>query len=317
MLYAIVAVVVIILDQWVKYWVSGAFSVNDAGQTFIPGILSIVNVHNDGAAFGLFSGSGARIYFILLTGVFTVAVILALATNFVSGRLGRWSLVMMTAGGLSNCIDRVIQGYVQDMFKVEFFNFPVFNVADIFITVFCLLFVVAIIFGSRDSGYDDEFEEEDDEDEDRPRWGKKDMEPKEPKEPKEKKSRKARQAKYEDEYEQYKAARAARQQPAPQAQPAQQVQRRAPAAPASYDGTDPFAEWEKANAKAGSQPREYAAPQQQVRPVQQPVRQAPAAPQYVQQYTPQPQRPAAPSAPAPKKRSDGEFDLDDILAEFK
>ena len=329
MLYAIVAMLAIIADQWVKYWCSQAVPWETVGEKFIPGIISLVYVQNDGAAFGILSGGGARIYFIILTGVFTVAVILALATNFISNPLGRWSIVMMTAGGLANCIDRVIYGYVQDMFKLELFNFPVFNVADIFITVFCLLFVVSIIFGSRDSGYEDEFDEEDDEEEDRPRREKKE---KAPKEKPEKKPRKGKKAKYEDEYEQYKAARAARQEAEPQPQP-----KRVPA----YDAADPFAEWEKANAKAGNQPREYAAPQQQA--AQQPVRPQPqrqAAPQQAptqrtpapaqrapqaqpqRQAAPQPapvqrQAPAAQPAPAPKKSSETEFSLDDILAEFK
>ena len=173
MLYAIFAVLVIILDQGVKWWVQGAIHMESAGETFIPGILSIVNVQNDGAAFSFLSGSNARIYFIILTGVFTVAVIIALATKFISGPLARWSIVMVTAGGISNCIDRIIEGYVQDMFKCEFINFPVFNVADIFITVFAILFVLAILFErdhrKDDEFFEDEFDEDDDEDEDKPR----------------------------------------------------------------------------------------------------------------------------------------------------
>ena len=144
MLYAIVAMLAIIADQWVKYWCSSTIPWNTAGEKFIPGIISLVYVKNDGAAFGILSGGGARIYFIILTGVFTVLVILALATNFISNPLGRWSVVMMTAGGLANCIDRVIYGYVQDMFKLELFNFPVFNVADIFVT--CGTFFGAVYY---------------------------------------------------------------------------------------------------------------------------------------------------------------------------
>ena len=156
MLYAIFAVLVIILDQGVKYWVSGAIHMESAGETFIPGILSIVNVHNDGAAFSFLAGSNARIYFIILTGVFTVLVIIALATKFISGPLARWSIVMVAAGGISNCIDRVIYGYVQDIFKLEFINFPVFNVADSCVTVgaFYLLFFhwkfFSVVFGDEE-----------------------------------------------------------------------------------------------------------------------------------------------------------------------
>ncbi|EJW99932.1 signal peptidase II, partial [gut metagenome] len=74
MLYAIVALLVIIADQWVKYWVSMSISMASTGEPLIPGIVSLVNLHNDGCAFSFLSGGGARIYFIVLTGIFTVAV---------------------------------------------------------------------------------------------------------------------------------------------------------------------------------------------------------------------------------------------------
>ena len=65
--------------------------------------------------------------------VFTIAVIIALATNFISNPLGRWSAVFVMAGGIGNCIDRILYGYVQDMFMFDFApSFPIFNVADIF-----------------------------------------------------------------------------------------------------------------------------------------------------------------------------------------
>ena len=142
MLYAIIGMLVIIADQYIKFWVQGHIALG-ASEEFIPGILSLANVHNDGAAFGFLAGDGARIPFIILAGVFTVAVIIALATRLISGRLSRWSIVLVTAGALSNCLDRVMYGYVQDMFKTEFMNFPVFNLADVFITIFAIVFALA------------------------------------------------------------------------------------------------------------------------------------------------------------------------------
>lgn len=169
MLYAIVGMLVIILDQAVKFWITNNFMVGSATEPLIPGVLSLVRIHNDGAAFSFLAGGGARIYFIILTAVFTVAVIVALVTNFINGRFGRWCLVLVTAGGLSNCLDRILYGYVVDMFKIDLFNFAVFNVADIFITVFAILFIIYIIFGKEEklSREPDEFDEEDDEDDDR------------------------------------------------------------------------------------------------------------------------------------------------------
>lgn len=165
---------VIILDQGVKFWVTNNILLDTVTEPLIPGVISLVRMHNDGAAFSFLAGGGARIYFIILTGVFTLAVILALVTNFINGRFGRWCLVLVTAGGLSNCLDRILYGYVVDMFKIDLFDFAVFNVADIFITVFCLLFIIYIIFGGEDKKKaEDEFDI-DDEDLDRPKYEKRD-----------------------------------------------------------------------------------------------------------------------------------------------
>ena len=340
MLYAIVAMLVIIADQWLKYWVAGHIVLDTGIKTLVPGVLSLVNIHNTGAAFGFMSGGNARIYFIIICAVFTIAVIVALATNFISGSLGRWSAVFIMAGGIGNCIDRILYGYVQDMFKVEFFNFPIFNVADIAITVFCFVFILYILFGGEgrsarsrrledDDDYDDydedeedvparrrvekeekpirrrrdAFDEDDDEEEDVPvrplrrREREEDPAQKQP-------ARKSRQAKYEQDYEQFKAARAARQQQTPAA-PVQQ-------APA-VDPADPFAEWERANSRVEAQ-QQSSAPAQAKAPVQQPVQPQPQPPV---QAPVQPQKPAVAPAPA-KKASDGlDFDLEDILSEFK
>ena len=74
MLYAIVGILVIILDQGVKYWVTTNLMVGTVTEPLIPGVLSLVRLHNDGAAFSFLAGGGARIYFIILTAVFTIAV---------------------------------------------------------------------------------------------------------------------------------------------------------------------------------------------------------------------------------------------------
>ena len=151
MLYAIVGMLVIILDQGVKFWVTNHIMVDTVTQPLIPGVISLVRMHNDGAAFSFLAGGGARIYFIILTGIFTVAVILALVTGFISGRFGRWCLVLVTAGGLSNCLDRILYGFVVDMFKVELFDFAIFNVADIFLVCGVIMFIFALLFLEKDA----------------------------------------------------------------------------------------------------------------------------------------------------------------------
>ena len=346
MLYSIVGLLVIILDQAVKFWVSDTLFGTDVVR-FIPGVISLVNVHNDGAAFSFLSGSGARIYFIIATGVFVLLVIIALATNFIRGKFSRWCLVLVAAGGIGNMIDRIIYGYVQDMFKVELFNFAIFNVADVFITVFAILFALSMIFERPESDLNDVLYENDPED-DRP--AKKEKAPrkalfgkKKAAEPEQEElsgeaeapalasappetnpvraARKSRQEKYEQEYEEYKAQ-----------QRAAMNRKKAPAAPAERESkapapqaasADPYDAWVQASARAGNRATSYAdrvmdvpkasTPAPQPRPAAQTARPAPAAPAPA---APAPQ-PAAP-APQPKPAAQNEeFDLDDILAEFK
>ena len=62
-------------------------------------------------------------------------------------RFELWCLAAVWAGGVGNAIDRVVHGYVVDMFEVEFINFAVFNVADIFIVCGCIgLFIYLLLF---------------------------------------------------------------------------------------------------------------------------------------------------------------------------
>ena len=201
MLYSIIGILVIILDQLVKYFVDQNINWTKPVIELIPNVLSLVRVQNDGAAFSFLSGGSARIWFIALTAVFAILVVIALATNFVSGRFGRWCLVFITAGGLSNMIDRIRFGFVIDMFRIDMFDFAVFNVADIFITVFCIAFILYILFGGeKEKEEADEFDEDEDEDE-----YEEELPPR-----RVKRTRKASDDRYEDEPEEIKPRRARR-----------------------------------------------------------------------------------------------------------
>ena len=135
MLYAIVVVLVLIADQLVKYWVTANITLNSGSVELIPGILKLVNIHNDGAAFSLFPGY--RWIFVGLAAAVTIAI---------KSGFGRWMAVLTMAGALGNAIDRAIYGYVVDMFVIEPVKFiQVFNVADIFITVGGILFCLYLI----------------------------------------------------------------------------------------------------------------------------------------------------------------------------
>lgn len=336
MLYSIVGLLVIILDQAVKFWVSNTLFGTDVVR-FIPGVISLVNVHNDGAAFSFLSGQGARIYFIIATGVFVLLVIIALATNFIRGKFARWCLVFVAAGGIANMIDRVIYGYVQDMFKVELFNFAIFNVADVFITVFSILFALAMIFERPETDMVDVLYEVDDEDE-RPEkaprkklFGKKDKAP-EPaedtgdaaaaapaKDSSVRSARKSRQEKYEQEYQEYKAqqraamgmknAKDTRSDAVPPVSDAlpepsfdiPERRRTKPApvpVPAAQPEADPYAAWDIANQKAQASLADSQT--SRLMGAQKPVEQPKAAAAPAPRPAPAAKPAEPPKAPAPK-----------------
>lgn len=150
MLYAIIAVIVLILDQWLKYWTTVNITLSTGESPLINGVIKLVNVHNDGAAFSFLGDVPyMRWVFIGLTALVAVVVIVLLVKKVFRGKFATLCLVMILAGAIGNCIDRIIHGYVVDMFKLEFVNFAVFNVADIVLTVFCLLFVVYLFVGDK------------------------------------------------------------------------------------------------------------------------------------------------------------------------
>lgn len=158
MIYAIVAVLVLIADQWLKYWVTANITLETGSQPLIDGVIKLVNTHNEGAAFGLLDNVPfARWILLGLAAALCIVVIILIAKRTFPGKFPTWCMVLFMAGALGNCIDRSIYGYVVDMFKLEFVSFAVFNVADIFLTVSCLLFIIYLFVGGKDE--DEQLEE--------------------------------------------------------------------------------------------------------------------------------------------------------------
>ena len=115
----------------------------------IPGLFHLTYVQNTGAAFSSFKGM--QWLFVVIFLVFTVAVIWDYVKKSMPfTTLERWCIAAVYAGGLGNMIDRLRFGYVVDMIEVEFIRFPVFNIADCFITCGCILLIAHLIFCNRD-----------------------------------------------------------------------------------------------------------------------------------------------------------------------
>ena len=147
MSFAIVTVIVLILDQLLKFWVTKNIPLEAVGAEcvdLIPGVIHMTNYHNYGAAFNILEN--ARWLLVGVTVAFVILVIVLISQEILTGRLGQWAAVLVMAGAIGNGLDRALYGYVIDMFELEFMTFAVFNVADIFITVAGILLCIYIIF---------------------------------------------------------------------------------------------------------------------------------------------------------------------------
>lgn len=145
MWYAIVAILILIADQGLKYWVTLNIPLDTGHVTLIPGVLELTNIHNNGAAFSILQHAPHWI-FVIFTVVFAAIAVFCLRRNVVHGKVGRWSVVLVLAGAVGNCIDRILSGYVVDMFNFLFMRFAVFNLADIFIVVAGITLCLHVIF---------------------------------------------------------------------------------------------------------------------------------------------------------------------------
>jgi len=120
------------LDRLVKLW--SIERLRDAEAiTAIPGVLDLTYLENQGAAFSMLEGQRWP----LIAGTLLIMVLLGVALwkNYFPSGLTRWGCFCVISGALGNFIDRLLYGYVVDMFEFTFFEFPVFNVADVLICV--------------------------------------------------------------------------------------------------------------------------------------------------------------------------------------
>lgn len=139
MIETLAVVLLVALDQLVKYLVKTNIPLG-AQMDFIPHVLGLTHIHNNGAAFSMLSG--ARWFFVVLTIAFVAFALWVLYAKKITHPMGRWTLVLIIAGAVGNLIDRAVYGYVVDMFEVLFMRFAIFNVADIFIVVGGILFCI-------------------------------------------------------------------------------------------------------------------------------------------------------------------------------
>nr|WP_187323383.1 signal peptidase II [Companilactobacillus futsaii] len=142
LVYWLLFAVLVVGDQALKSYVTtniAPMSVHD----FIPGLLSITHITNTGAAWSMLEGKMMFFYVVTIVAVVVLAYLFIKADK--KDYLYRFSLIFLLAGTVGNAIDRFTRHFVVDMFNLDFINFPIFNLADTYITIGVILIIGSLI----------------------------------------------------------------------------------------------------------------------------------------------------------------------------
>ena len=112
--------------------------------TLINGVLSFESTHNTGAAWSMFDGRMG----LFISGAIVFVITMFLFDYFakIQNKFYFAGFVLMLSGAIGNLIDRAVYGYVRDFIKLDFINFPIFNIADMALVAGCIIFSIFILF---------------------------------------------------------------------------------------------------------------------------------------------------------------------------
>lgn len=137
------ALLVLLLDQFTKVLVLGAFQLGDS--TPIASFFNLVRVHNHGAAFSFLAGAGGwQRWFFTVIGVGAAIFMVWMLRAHPGQKLFSLAISLILGGAIGNVIDRLVHGYVVDFLDFYWgtWHFPAFNVADAGISVGAALLIL-------------------------------------------------------------------------------------------------------------------------------------------------------------------------------
>ncbi len=143
MLYAILILILVLSDQLSKFLTVRYLDEFESVQ-IINKVLDFTRVHNTGGPWSMLNGT-PYIFIIFTILIFAIGAIY-LKKHPQKHLLSKISISMIAGGALGNFIDRIFRGYVVDMIDVNFFNYPVFNVADCYIVIGAILMSIYVLF---------------------------------------------------------------------------------------------------------------------------------------------------------------------------
>ena len=139
-------------DQWTKY-LAVTHLKGQESIALIPGVLELEYLENRGAAFGILNNQ--QWFFYIITVVMAAAIIWIYLKMPRTGKFlpAHMVAVVILAGALGNFIDRIRLKYVVDFIYFSLIDFPIFNVADIYVTVSAAMVFVLVLFVYKDEDY--------------------------------------------------------------------------------------------------------------------------------------------------------------------
>lgn len=152
-MYAVIwCVIAIFIDQITKWLVVHNLKGKDS-ITIIPNVFELHYLENRGAAFGMLQNK--QIIFLIGASIVLIAIgYLYRKIPHMSRYFWlRFCAVLVCAGAIGNMIDRIRLNYVIDFFYFSLIDFPIFNVADCYVVVACVLFAILVLFYYKDEDF--------------------------------------------------------------------------------------------------------------------------------------------------------------------
>ncbi len=138
----VIIALLLFVDQFIKLLVD--FNMEFGKSIDIFKFLSLEKLYNFGISFSFLNGST---YFIIILSIVALSYLIYLKKDYINTKLINNGLLLVFIGGVGNLIDRVHNGYVIDYLKVDILklNFPIFNLADIFVSIGFIMVILGII----------------------------------------------------------------------------------------------------------------------------------------------------------------------------
>lgn len=145
----ICSLILIVFDQWTKYMVLTYIKPVDS-IPLIPGVLSFTYLENRGAVWGIMQG---QIPILIVSTIIILAVVLYIFSKIPDTKKYIWLriiAILITSGAIGNFIDRVFRRYVVDFIYFSLIDFPIFNVADMYVVIAAGLLILVTLFVYKD-----------------------------------------------------------------------------------------------------------------------------------------------------------------------